>query len=131
MRFAPEANGMPALVFGSVDPHEHRVDEPAPMLEIPHDLDPVSPDLSREDGSGPVPPKPGRFTRNVDAALVQILDVPKREWKADLLHQRQADDLGARLEAEENAGVAHARKAGGSRSGTSRFSSDSAADLQA
>ncbi len=46
--------------------------------------------------------------RDVDAPLVQqVLHVPQRERVADVLHDRQADDLGRGLEVAENAGVAH------------------------
>lgn len=46
-----------------------------------------------------MPPGVYRLMADVDAALVQqILDVSEREWKANLHHHRQADDLRAGLE---------------------------------
>ncbi|MCX7342214.1 MAG: hypothetical protein NT037_17210 [Hyphomicrobiales bacterium] len=49
---------------------------------------------------------------DVDPALVeQVLHVPERERIADIHHDRQADDLGARLEVSKDAGVAHAIEA--------------------
>jgi hypothetical protein len=88
---------------------------PAPMLEIPHPLDPVSPDLSRKDCPEPVSPEPHCLMCDVDAALVQqILDIPERGRVPDAHHRRQEDDFGARLEVAEYAGMAHAREAGGS-----------------
>lgn len=39
--------------------------------------------------------------------LEQVLDIPKREWVANIHHHGQADDLGRRLEVAEDAGVAN------------------------
>jgi hypothetical protein len=49
---------------------------------------------------------------NVDPAFVQqVFNVPQRERIPDIHHNRQADDLGARLEVAEKARVADAPKA--------------------
>jgi hypothetical protein len=46
--------------------------------------------------------------RDVDPPLVQkVLNVPQRKRVADIHHDRQADDLGARFEIPKNAGVTH------------------------
>ena len=46
------------------------------MPEVPHRLDPTTPDLSRENGPEPVPLEPRCLMRDVDAALVQqVLDL--------------------------------------------------------
>ncbi len=77
------------------------------MPEGPHRLDPVAPDLRRENRPEAVSPEPHRLMRDVNAALVQqVLDVQERERIADNHHHRQADDLGAGLEVAENAGAA-------------------------
>ena len=110
-------DGTPEVVLHPVDLHEHLVEMPASMLKMPHRLDPVSTDFSREDRPEPVPPEPHCLVGNVDPALVQqILDVPERERIADRHHDREADDYRARLEVAEDARVAHARKANGSSS---------------
>lgn len=52
---------------------------------------------------------------DVHAALMQkLLDVPGRERKAGAEHHHDADTLSRCLEAAEEAGAAHARKAIGS-----------------
>jgi hypothetical protein len=85
------------------------------MPEGAHRLNTTATDLGSEDGAESVPPEPHRLVRDVDPALVQqIFHVPQGEREADVEHHRQADDLGARLEVEEDAGIAHARKATGS-----------------
>ncbi len=36
---------------------------------------------------------------DVDASLMQqVFDIPKREWKSDVQHHCEADDLGAGFE---------------------------------
>lgn len=49
--------------------------------------------------------------------MQQVLDFPQSQRVADIHHHRQADELGARLEAAEDAGAAHTRKATGSHPG--------------
>jgi hypothetical protein len=52
--------------------------------------------------------EPDRLVADLDAALVeQILNVPQREWEADVHHHRQANDLGARFEVLEGVGFGH------------------------
>ena len=56
--------------------------------------------------------------RDIDAALVEyILYIPQRQWVPDIHHHCETDDLWARLEVAEDARVAHAQKASGTRSG--------------
>lgn len=43
----------------------------------------------------PVPPEPHRFVADGDATLErQILDLPQRQRKTDVHHDREADDPG-------------------------------------
>ncbi|MFY8038684.1 MAG: hypothetical protein ACOVN4_03315 [Bosea sp. (in: a-proteobacteria)] len=64
----------------------------------------------------PVPPKPLSLVRDVDAALVQqVLDTVQRERIMDIHHHPQADDVGRRPEAAEDAAGVHPGKAIGSR----------------
>ncbi len=71
-------DGAPEIVFHPVDLHENLVEMPPTMPEIPHRLDAAAPNLGREDGAEPLPPKPHRLMGDVDASLVQqVLDVPQ------------------------------------------------------
>ena len=58
-------DGAPEVVLHSVDLHEHLVEMPASMLKMPHRVDPVSTDFSREDRPEPVPPEPHCRVGNV------------------------------------------------------------------
>ncbi|KAF0231185.1 MAG: hypothetical protein FD175_1054 [Beijerinckiaceae bacterium] len=70
----------PEVVFLAVDLHEDLVKMPPPMAESPHRLNAVSPDLSSQNGSEPVPPEPHRLVGDIDTPLVkQILDIPQRQ----------------------------------------------------
>lgn len=58
-------------------------------------LDPPLADLGGENRSKPVPPEPHSLMTDVDAPLVQqVLDIPMRQRKPDVQHDRQKDDLG-------------------------------------
>jgi hypothetical protein len=64
--------------------------------------------LSSEHRTEAMPPKLHRLVADLDATLVQqVLDVPEREREADAQYDRQADDLGRRLEVLEGAGFGH------------------------
>jgi hypothetical protein len=66
------------------------------------------PDFGGEERAKAMPPKPDGLMADLDAALMQqVLDVPQREREPDVHHDRQADDLGRRLEVLEGAGFAH------------------------
>ena len=49
--------------------------------------------------------------------MQQVLDIPQSQRVADIHHHRWADELGARLEAAEDAWAAHTLKATGSHAG--------------
>ncbi len=111
-------DGAPEIVLLPVDLHENVVEVPAPIAERTHRLNAVPPDPSRENRPETVPPEPHRLVRDVDPALVQqVLDVSLGQRVADIQHDRQADDIGRRLEGAEDARAAHAWKAIGSRPG--------------
>jgi hypothetical protein len=64
--------------------------------------------FSREHRTKSVPPEPRLFMADIDASLVQkILHVPKRKWKSNVHHDRQADDLGAAVKAIERVCFRH------------------------
>jgi hypothetical protein len=91
------------MALHAVDLHEDLVETPTPMPEAPHRLDPVAPDLGRENRPEPVPPEPHRFMSDVDRPFMkQVLGVPERKRVADIHHDRQADDLGRSLEVEND-----------------------------
>ncbi len=111
----------PEIVLHGVDLHEHLIEMPAPMSEIPHRPNTAAPDLGREDGAETVPPEPHRLMRDVDAALMQqVFHIPQRQRVAHLHHHREAHDLGTGLEGAENAGVAHTIEGNGTLPGGNR-----------
>jgi hypothetical protein len=76
----------------AVDLHEDLVQVPAPLNRSPHPIHPFAPDLGGEHRTEPVPPEPGSFMTQVDAALVQkVLDIPPRQREPDSHHDRQVD----------------------------------------
>ena len=71
-------------------------------------LNPFSSDLRGKQRAKPVPPKSNRLVADLDAALMQkIFDIPKRKWIAHIRHNRQADNLRARLEVLEYVEFGH------------------------
>ena len=56
----------------------------------------------------PIPPIADGFVADINATLMQqIFDIPKREWKSDVQHHRQADDFGAGFEVFEGGRFGH------------------------
>ena len=55
-----------------------------------------------------MPPDPDGLVADVNAALMQqILDFSQRQWKTNIYHHRQADDLFARIELFERVTFLH------------------------
>ena len=72
---------------------------PSPLRDLMHEAGPAPPDLAREHGAEPVDPKADAFMTNVNSALMQkVLDIPERDRKAHLHHDRKLDDLRRRFE---------------------------------
>ena len=93
----------------AVDFHENLVQMPLPVRICTHPADPFSPDLSSKHRAKSIPPVPHRFVADVDAALVQqVLDVSERKWKANVHHDRQANDLRAAVKVLEGVRFVHA-----------------------
>jgi hypothetical protein len=68
-------------------------------------------DLVREHRTETVPPEPHCLVTDVEAPLEeQIFDLPQRQRIADILHHREADDLGRTVEISE--GITHRRRLG-------------------
>ena len=87
-------NGPPEVMSNAIDRDENLIKVPSPVRVAIAFHAPLS-DRLRKERTGPVPPKPHRFMRYVDAAFVeQIFDIPERKRKADVHHHRKADDLG-------------------------------------
>jgi hypothetical protein len=58
-----------------------------------------------------MPPVADRLVAHLDTALVQeVFNIPERKREPDVQHHRQADDLRARLEPLEGAGLGHRRR---------------------
>ncbi len=101
-------DGPPEIALHLIDLHDHLVEGPASLPEIPYRLDLTTPDLRRENRPEPVSPEPHRFMGDVDPSLVQqVLDIQQRKQVAHIHHHCDADDLGARFDTPKNAGVAH------------------------
>ena len=67
--------------------------------------------LSSEHRAKSVPPVPNRFVADVDATLVQqILNISQRQWKANVHHDHQANDLRAALKGLERVFFHHASR---------------------
>ncbi len=95
------------VISHAVDLHEYLVQMPPPPPPARlHRLYPAFADLGGEHRTKPVPPEPDRFAAHIDTALMQqVLDIPKREGKADVQHHRHANDLGRRFEIADGAAV--------------------------
>ncbi len=101
-------NSTPKIVRLAIDLHENLVQMPLPVRIRPHLLHPFSADFCGEHWAKPVPPVPHRFMADVDAALVQqVLDIPQRKGKANVHHDRQANDLGAAVKVLEGVAFCH------------------------
>ena len=102
-------NGTPKIMPLAIDLHKNFVQMPPPVRICTHPADPVSPDLSSKHRAKSIPTVPNRFVANVDAALVQqVHDVSERKWKANVHHDRQANDLRAAVKILEGVRLAHA-----------------------
>jgi len=94
-------DGPPGIGPPAVDLHEDLIQVPAPVAR-PQPRNPAFSDFRGKHRAESIPPEPHRFVENSDPAFVQqILDVPKRQWKPDVHHNRQADDLRAPFEVPE------------------------------
>ena len=86
----------------SVDLHEDLVQTPPPLGDLPHLARATNADLASKDRTEPVYPEPYALMADVDPALVKkILDVSKRQRKADVHHNRELDNLRRRFEVAE------------------------------
>src|SRR6056297_590952 len=100
-------DGSPEVVPLAVDLYENLVEVPPPVAGL-HAPDAPLTDLGGELRPKPVPPESNRLVTDLDTTLVQqILDVPKRQREPDVHHDRQADDLGRRLEVLEGVAFGH------------------------
>ena len=96
----------------TVDLHKNFVEVLSPVAR-PQPRNPLLSDLSREQRTKPIPPKPNRFVADLDAALIQqVFDVAPRQRVSNIHHNRQADDIGRRLEVPERAALGHQTRLG-------------------
>lgn len=91
-------DGPPKVMGLAIYLHEHLVQMPLPLRPGTKTIGPLPSDLRREHWTETIPPVPHRLMTNIDAALVEkIFDVPQRKRKADIHHDRKADDLRGRF----------------------------------
>ena len=92
-----------------------------------HSRNPTFPDFRGEHRPEPVPPEPHRFMADVDAPFMQqILHIAERQWKTDVHHHRQPNDLGRGLEVAQRAAFYNALTLCGRPARLKPFRSDSA-----
>ena len=97
------------------------------MSERPHSFDASLADLGGEHWPEPVPLEAHGLVADVDAAFVQqVFAVAQRQWKADVHHHCEADDLQRRLEITERVRFAHPARVGKGGLDLNGFSSDNA-----
>jgi hypothetical protein len=112
-RFTLVINRAPQGVPLAVDLHENLVQVPSPIRGRTHLLDTFTADFSGKHWAKSIPPIPHRFVADVDAALVQqVLDIAERKGKANVHHDRQADDLRAGLEVAKWRAFCHSTRLG-------------------
>ena len=88
-------NRPPKVVALAVDLHENLVQMPLPIRIGSHSTDPFPADFSGKHRANSIPPVPHSFVADADAALVQqVLDIPKRKWKAKVESESTAYPLG-------------------------------------
>jgi hypothetical protein len=88
-------DGPPEIMPLAVVFHEDLVEMSFPLAGF-HLSDPTLSDLPGEHRAEPVPPETDGLVAHIDTAPVrQVLDVPQGQWKADVEHHREADDLWA------------------------------------
>jgi hypothetical protein len=93
----------------------------------PHPTDTFSADLGCKQWPESIPPEPYGFVADVDAALMQqVLDVSERKWKANVHHDRQANDLRAAVKVLEGVRFAHAGTLRGHPARLNQYPSDNA-----
>ena len=109
-----------AVVF-----YKDLVQVPPPMGGPTHPVDALTANLGGEHRPEPVPPIPYGLVADLNAPLVQqIFDVAERQWKPDVEHHRQANDLGACFEVTEGGRFCHPGTLAGRPSRLKRSSSD-------
>lgn len=92
----------PQIVTLSIDPHEDLIKVPAPVVKTLHSADPLSPDVSSEHRTEPVPPQAHRLVTYVDTAFEQqVFHIPQRRRKPHIHKHREPNDPGRRVEIAE------------------------------
>jgi hypothetical protein len=104
-------HGPPKGMRLAADLHENLVQVPSPIRVRTHLLDTFTTNFCGEHWAKSIPPIPHRFVADVDAALVQqVLDIAERKGKANLHHDRQADDLRVAVKALERVCFRHEQR---------------------
>lgn len=101
-------NGLPEVLFPTVDLHKHLIPMSLQFGKGSKLLKRISSDLSSEHRLKPVTPVADSFMADVAASLVhEIFDVPKREREKDTRYNREADGLRTCFEALEGGRFRH------------------------
>ena len=119
--FALVVDGPPQVMQFTANLHKNLVHVPPPVAR-PHSRNPTFPDFRSKHR-----PEPNRFMADVNAPLMQqILHVAEQQWKTDVHHHRQPNDLGRGFEVSEVAAFYHAMMLCGGPAILKPFCSDSA-----
>jgi hypothetical protein len=87
-------NRTPQIMPLAVDPDEHLIEVPAPVMKPTHPIHPLAPDISCEQRPEAVPSQPHRLVANVDTPFEQhILDIAQRQRKPNVSHNDQPNHL--------------------------------------
>ena len=106
----------------AVDLYENLVQVPSTIRVRTHLLDTFTADFCGGHWAKSILPVPHRFVADVDAALVQqVLDIAERKGKANVHHDRQADDLWPAVKALERVCFRHKQRLQTTLPASSRF----------
>jgi len=111
----------------AVDFHENFVQMARPIRIATHPARPVSTDFGSTHRAKSIPSKSSRFVADLDPTLVQqVFDVSERKWKANVHHDRQANDFKAAVKVLEGVRFVHATKLRNYPARLNRYPSDNA-----
>lgn len=84
-----------SVVLDAIALHKDLVEMPLPLGILSHKARAFRPDLPGEDWTEPVNPEPHTLVADVDAPLMKpVFYILKREWKTNIHHHCELNDLG-------------------------------------
>ena len=87
-------DGAPEIMLDAIDLHEDLIEMPLPLSILSHVRSALRSDLTSEDWTKAINPKPHAFMADINPALVKkVFDISQGERKSDIHHHRKLDDL--------------------------------------